>query len=453
MRFPYRNKVKNLDPKFVRYSALVFLFIFLTSTLSACLAEVQSEAQMSEILQEIEEKNKGVYLNQQIEESTTLESRIPKVSRPQQGEKTSVDESKNDSDNTKDQKNSENKEDWPSVEEIYQFFQDEMNRPLGVRPDRLVHYLDEQMVAAWKGDRLLRLFPASSGFFNGHTPLGVHALGMKYETSWLFDGALAQYGFQISGNILFHSLPSYDGSLNSGLKISDLNAMGQAASHGCVRLFCIDAKWIYDHCDSGLTVEVVQRRRAHEQHLPASVYYIRLKDGAPKWDPSDPDPNNPYHDLEVLKRWAVERPWENPFQVVPPVWPGSPDGEFHPEDYEEGEVLPTIEPVEYDEITETVENSVDETVEDTIEDSNLEESESTQEESEWTEESYPVSTNTYFTKDELPYTNTSEEQKYTPTFKQETNYGQVENGQTNPVFERPSEMPTLPSQNTNDVWH
>lgn len=198
---------------------------------------------------------------------------------------------------------------------------------------RVIVFLDEQYVAALGSrtqggeEEVLHIFPCSAGYFAGHTPIGSHRAGAKYVTPWLFDNSVAQYGIQITGSIFFHSLPSYSGAINSGLKISDINAMGQAASHGCVRLFCMDAKWIYDRLNTGGSIEVRQNRGKEFKNLPAHLYYLRLKAGAPKWDPTDPHKDNPYRDKETFLKWTVSEPWKTSFAVVPPVWPGEHDPE------------------------------------------------------------------------------------------------------------------------------
>ena len=55
-----------------------------------------------------------------------------------------------------------------------------------------------------------------------------------------------------------------------------------------------DVKWIFDNCPSGMTVKI------YDGNLPAGV----SKPSAPKisgnslnkgWDPTDPDPNNPWN--------------------------------------------------------------------------------------------------------------------------------------------------------------
>lgn len=233
---------------------------------------------------------------------------------------------KNDKNRAKDKENTSSN--WPTVEEIHKKFKQARLETFDPRVEVTVLriFLDEQIVAAWTsdakgGEELLKVFPCSTGYIKGHTPLGQYEMGIKLEQAWLFDNSLAQYSGQITGPILFHSLPSYDGSNNSGIDIEDLNSIGYKASHGCVRLFCIDAKWIYDYCPAGTKIEVLQNRGSDYRYLPETVNYLRLKAGAPTWDPSDPDPSNPYHDLDVLEQWTIENPDTTPFEVKIPVWP------------------------------------------------------------------------------------------------------------------------------------
>ena len=65
-----------------------------------------------------------------------------------------------------------------------------------------------------------------------------------------------QYCTRIYGNFLFHSV--YYMSRNPGdLSVSAYNALGTTASHGCVRLTCGDAKWMYDNCPLGTTIKII----------------------------------------------------------------------------------------------------------------------------------------------------------------------------------------------------
>lgn len=82
------------------------------------------------------------------------------------------------------------------------------------------------------------------------------------------------------------------------MKLEEYEKLGTAASDGCVRLCCGDAKWIFDHCGKGTAVIVTRETGPEPPALPALI------PGAPYetepgygWDPTDPDPENPY--LEV----------------------------------------------------------------------------------------------------------------------------------------------------------
>ena len=67
------------------------------------------------------------------------------------------------------------------------------------------------------------------------------------------------------------------------------NKLGTAASAGCVRLTVEDSKWIYDNCELGTPVEVVDEVGPYgPEPEPLNWNYSG-------WDPTDPDPNNPYN--------------------------------------------------------------------------------------------------------------------------------------------------------------
>lgn len=65
----------------------------------------------------------------------------------------------------------------------------------------------------------------------------------------------AQYSYQIEGNILFHSI-LYDRDDVKTLRENSLYALGQKASHGCVRLKPEAAKWIFQNCEPGTIVSI-----------------------------------------------------------------------------------------------------------------------------------------------------------------------------------------------------
>ena len=80
---------------------------------------------------------------------------------------------------------------------------------------------------------------------------------------------------------------------NSTLLYRSYNKLGNAASHGCVRLTTADAKWIYDCCPLGTTVMIYDSWGGTVLPKPSAVK-ISASDGRRGWDPTDPDPANPW---------------------------------------------------------------------------------------------------------------------------------------------------------------
>ena len=52
---------------------------------------------------------------------------------------------------------------------------------------------------------------------------------------------------QITGNILFHSVPYTEKYNNASLEYWEYDKLGTSASLGCIRLTVKNAKWIYDN--------------------------------------------------------------------------------------------------------------------------------------------------------------------------------------------------------------
>ena len=114
----------------------------------------------------------------------------------------------------------------------------------------------------------------------------------RYKWRQLVGGVWGQYAVRFNGSILFHSVP-YHTNDKGKLETEEYNKLGQAASAGCVRLAVIDAKWIYDNCPTGTTVEVYDSSAQEPLAKPTPIK-IDLNDSRKGWDPTDPDPNNPW---------------------------------------------------------------------------------------------------------------------------------------------------------------
>lgn len=127
---------------------------------------------------------------------------------------------------------------------------------------------------------------------NNGTPTGVFRTQGKYTWRTLYGNVYGQYSTRINGNVLFHSVP-YRKTQKDTLITKYYNQLGTAASAGCVRLTCADAKWIYDNCALGTTVEIYDGSDAGPLGKPSA---IKIDTNSPYagWDPTDPDSKNPW---------------------------------------------------------------------------------------------------------------------------------------------------------------
>lgn len=138
----------------------------------------------------------------------------------------------------------------------------------------------------------VRAMVCSVGKNNG-TPTGTYRTSDKYEWRFLVGDVYGQYAYRISGHIMFHSVPYY--SMDKGdLESAEYNKLGEAASLGCVRLAVTDAKWIYDNCPAGTLVTIYDSEYAGPLGKPTAEK-LDLDDVRTKWDPTDPDAENPWH--------------------------------------------------------------------------------------------------------------------------------------------------------------
>lgn len=160
-------------------------------------------------------------------------------------------------------------------------------------------------------------FDTKTQTIKGNTPLGTYKMpGQRYKWRLLFgpDGldVYGHYTTRIVGHILFHSVPYVDRGLTSGsektLWAGQYNMLGSPASKGCIRLSVEDAKWIYDNCGEGTTVEIYDD--AENPGPLGRPDAIRIPDESPfaGWDPTDPDSKNPWHTGNVVLNGVTDVP-------------------------------------------------------------------------------------------------------------------------------------------------
>lgn len=111
-----------------------------------------------------------------------------------------------------------------------------------------------------KDNAVVRQMICSTGTGN-NTPRGTFSITTRSSTDrkawyWLYKyKCYVKYATRITGPILFHSIPYNSKNMNDIDKTA-LKKMGKKASHGCVRLYWEDAKWIAKNCGDGTKVKI-----------------------------------------------------------------------------------------------------------------------------------------------------------------------------------------------------
>ena len=129
-----------------------------------------------------------------------------------------------------------------------------------VFPYKIVVDISDQRVyvGQWDGSaytKLVKKFKCSTGKKNTPTPLGTYQAEGKAGGEWYYFkdfNCYAKWATRIVGGVLFHSVTFNSSKRPSGSESS----LGRRASHGCIRLRIVDAKWIYDNCPQGTTVVI-----------------------------------------------------------------------------------------------------------------------------------------------------------------------------------------------------
>lgn len=125
----------------------------------------------------------------------------------------------------------------------------------------------------------------------GKTPNGLFRIKERHRWQQMLASTptYAQYATRITGSYLFHSV-NFTAARPDKLKVSNYNNLGTVDSGGCVRLQVADAKWVYDNIPKGTPVRIYNG--PPQPDITTKLLPTKLPTNA-KWDPSDPDENNP----------------------------------------------------------------------------------------------------------------------------------------------------------------
>ena len=128
------------------------------------------------------------------------------------------------------------------------------------------------------------------------TPLGFFATPVSYDWRLLAGPSYGQYATRIWDAYLFHSVPYYS-QHKDDVEYDQFNELGTPASLGCIRLMVNDVKWIYDNCDIGTRVIIYDDAEdPGPMGKPGTIYTDPADETKRGWDPTDPDPENPWDD-------------------------------------------------------------------------------------------------------------------------------------------------------------
>ena len=130
----------------------------------------------------------------------------------------------------------------------------------------------------------------------GDTPQNaIYSLYGQGKWPWLalFGNVYGRYATQITGNILFHSVPYLRYGDKSSIKYAEYDKLGTTCSMGCIRLVLSDAIWIYSNMANIAAVEFYSDSNPGPLGKP-SAQKISGNETCRGWDPTDTDPENPW---------------------------------------------------------------------------------------------------------------------------------------------------------------
>ena len=183
---------------------------------------------------------------------------------------------------------------------------------------------------------------------------GVFKLGNRREWHALFGDVFGQFVTNITGNILFHSVP-YTAIAHNALEYWEYDKLGTSASMGCVRLRVSDAMWIYYNCAYGTQCEFYNDTSSSGPLGKPSVQKISDNIACRDWDPTDPAEGN----LWRMPQQPTPTPTPTPIPTQTPTPIHTPTPTPIPTPTPTPIPTPTPTPTSVVEITTNTENTID----------------------------------------------------------------------------------------------
>ncbi len=277
----YQGKLWGLEMK--RHKILLITLLIMTSLL--CMVACSKEKEVAKDIESVQEEIEEVVSDTKTEiEEPQLEEK-PEEEKPKEEQKTTTNKpAPNKTTTNNSTANGQKPASGNTQSSKYPYY---------IKVNRLAN-----CVTIYKQDETgaytvpIKAMVCSVGKAKSPTPLGTFKIGEKYTWRYLFGDQYGQYAVRITGNILFHSVP-YSQKRNDALKTDYYNKLGVADSMGCIRLSCVDVKWIYDNCSKGTKVQIYDSSNPGPLGKPSAIK-IDVNSPYAGWDPTDPNPNNPW---------------------------------------------------------------------------------------------------------------------------------------------------------------
>lgn len=128
------------------------------------------------------------------------------------------------------------------------------------------------------------------------TPVdGTYSLKKYNNWQWktISGKQYVQYASQISGDILFQSVPYTIKGDKSSLNYEEYDKLGTYVDNNSISLKVIDAKWLYENCPAGTQVTFYTEENPGPLGKP-TTQLITEDEQVRGWDPTDSDENNPW---------------------------------------------------------------------------------------------------------------------------------------------------------------
>ena len=145
----------------------------------------------------------------------------------------------------------------------------------------------------------LKAFACSTARGAHITPEGDYYTDEWYTWCYMVDSTYGQYAYRLvigdETDYMFHSVP-YLTQSKDDLEWGDYDKLGQTASMGCIRLCVADARWICANVGPNVHVIVYTDESSPGPLGKPEAFFVPW-DCYPVsgWDPTDPDPDNPWH--------------------------------------------------------------------------------------------------------------------------------------------------------------